>query len=67
MKTSSTASSEKEPDENEEEAPSTEEILDNVESSEAGISSSNEQSSRETQSLREKFSGAFKRENITIS
>ena len=63
----STASSEKEPDENEEEAPSTEEILDNVESSEAGISSSNEQSSRETQSLREKFSGAFKRENITIS
>ena len=63
----STASSEKEPDENEEEAPSTEEILDNVESSGAGISSSNEQSSRETQSLREKFSGAFKRENITIS
>jgi hypothetical protein len=54
-------------DEKEEETLSTEEILDNVESSEAGISSSNEQSSRETQSLREKFSGAFKRENITIS
>jgi hypothetical protein len=57
----------KEADEKEEETLSTEEILDNVESSEAGISSSNEQSSRETQSLREKFSGAFKRENITIS
>jgi len=63
----SVASTEKETDENEEKDVSTEEILDNVESSEAGISSSNEQSSRETQSLREKFSGAFKRENITIS
>jgi len=51
----------------EEEEISPEKILDNVESSEAGISSSNEQSSRQTQSLREKFSGAFKRENITIS
>ena len=50
-----------------EEEISPEKILDNVESSEAGISSSNEQSSRQTQSLREKFSGAFKRENITIS
>jgi hypothetical protein len=63
----SVASTEKEAGENEEKDVSTEEILDNVESSEAGISSSNEQSSRETQSLREKFSGAFKRENITIS
>ena len=63
----SVASTEKEADENEEKDVSTEEILDNVESSEAGISSSNEQSSRATQSLREKFSGAFKRENITIS
>jgi len=63
----SVASTEKEAGENEENDVSTEEILDNVESSEAGISSSNEQSSRETQSLREKFSGAFKRENITIS
>jgi hypothetical protein len=63
----SAASTEKEAGENEENDVSTEEILDNVESSEAGISSSNEQSSRETQSLREKFSGAFKRENITIS
>jgi hypothetical protein len=63
----SVASTEKEADETEDQTLSTEEILNNVESSEAGISSSNEQSSRETQSLREKFSGAFKRENITIS
>lgn len=54
-------------DTEEDEVVSTETILDNVESSEAGLSSSNEQSSRQTQSLREKFSGAFKRENITIS
>mgnify|MGYP006893243619 CR=1 FL=1 len=44
-----------------------EEILDKVESSEAGICNSNETVSRDTLSLREKFSSAFKRENITIS
>ena len=54
-------------DKKDEKEVSTEEILDNVESSEAGLSASNEQSSRQTQSLREKFAGAFKRENITIS
>jgi hypothetical protein len=57
-----------EPEEEKEEVElSSEEILDNVESSEAGLSSSNEQSSRATLSLREKFASAFKRENITIS
>jgi len=57
------------PDEEEKEEVelSAEEILDKVESSEAGISTSNEQSSRATVSLREKFASAFKRENITIS
>ena len=64
----STASTEDEKEPvKDDEALTTEKILDNVESSEAGLSSSNEQSSRQTQSLREKFSGAFKRENITIS
>jgi hypothetical protein len=62
----STASTETETAE-ESESLTAEAILDNVESSEAGLSSSNEQSSRQTQSLREKFSGAFKRENIIIS
>jgi hypothetical protein len=56
-----------EPEEKEEEELSVEEILDNVESSEAGLSSSNEQSSRATVSLREKFASAFRRENVTIS
>lgn len=46
---------------------STEEILDNVETSEAGIANSNETTSREQNSLREKFAAAFNRENITIS
>jgi hypothetical protein len=60
-------STEDEDEDKKEEELSTEKILDNVESSEAGISASNEQSSRPTLSLREKFAGAFSRENITIS
>ena len=46
---------------------STEEILDNVETSEAGIANSNETTSRDSISLRDKFAAAFNRENITIS
>ena len=46
---------------------SIENILDNVESSEAGICNSNETVSREQVSLRDKFTSAFKRENIIIS
>lgn len=61
----STASS-IDPEESEKEV-STEEILDNVETSEAGIANSNETTSRESASLREKFAAAFNRENITIS
>lgn len=53
--------------EDSEKEPSTEEILDNVETSEAGISNSNETTSRGLTSLREKFATAFNRENITIS
>ena len=45
----------------------TEEILDNVESSEAAIANSNETSSREEPTLREKFAGAFDRKNIEIT
>ena len=63
----SLASTEPEEEKEEEVELSSEEILDNVESSEAGLSSSNEQSSRATVSLREKFASAFKRENVTIS
>jgi hypothetical protein len=54
------------PEESDKEA-STEEILDNVETSEAGIANSNETTSRESVSLRDKFAAAFNRENITIS
>ena len=46
---------------------STEEILDKVETSEAGLTNSNETTSREEVSLRDKFAAAFNRENITIS
>lgn len=49
------------------EAKTDEEILDNVESSEASIANSNETVSREEPSLREKFSAAFDRKNIEIS
>jgi hypothetical protein len=44
-----------------------EKALDNVSSASSGIPNSNETSSGQPQSLREKFAGAFKRENITIS
>ena len=46
---------------------SEEEILDDVESSEATICNSNETTSREEQSLRERFASAFDRSNIEIS
>jgi len=45
----------------------TEEILDNVESTETAIANSNETVSREEQSLKAKFAGAFDRSNIEIS
>lgn len=44
-----------------------EEILDDVESSEASIANSNETVSREEQTLKEKFAAAFDRSNIEIS
>jgi hypothetical protein len=44
-----------------------EEMLDDVESTEASISNSNEQLSREEPSLKDKFSAAFDRSNIEIS
>jgi hypothetical protein len=43
------------------------EAIENSEVSEAGISSSNEESSRQPASLRDKFAAAFNRENIIIS
>jgi hypothetical protein len=46
---------------------SEEEVLDDVESSEATICNSNETISREEKSLRERFSAAFDRSNIEIS
>ena len=46
---------------------SEEEVLDDVESSEATICNSNETVSREEKSLRERFSAAFDRSNIEIS
>ena len=46
---------------------SEEEILDDVESSEATICNSNETVSREDESLRERFAAAFDRSNIEIS
>lgn len=44
-----------------------EEALEKAKASEAGMSSSNEESSKQPLTLREKFAGAFSRENITIS
>jgi hypothetical protein len=44
-----------------------EEALENAEVSEAGLPNSNEEASRQPKSLREKFAGAFSRENIVIS
>jgi hypothetical protein len=43
------------------------EAIENSEVSEAGISSSNEESSRQPASLRDKFAAAFNRDNIIIS
>ena len=43
------------------------EAIENSEVAEAGISSSNEESSRQPASLRNKFAAAFNRENIIIS
>ena len=45
----------------------TEEILDSVESTETAIANSNETASREEQSMKDKFAGAFDRSNIEIS
>lgn len=44
-----------------------EEILDGAETTEAAIANSNEDCSREEQTIREKFSAAFDRSNIEIS
>ena len=49
------------------EAKTDEEILDDVESTEASIANSNETVCREEQSLKEKFAAAFDRSNIEIS
>jgi hypothetical protein len=64
----SKASVSNDPEEKEEEtAEVAEEALENAEASEAGIPNSNENSSRQPETLREKFAGAFSRENIVIS
>jgi hypothetical protein len=44
-----------------------EEALEKAKASETGLPNSNEESSKQTQSLREKFASAFSRNNITIS
>jgi hypothetical protein len=44
-----------------------EEALEKAQASESTLPNSNEESSKETQSLREKFASAFSRKNITIS
>ena len=44
-----------------------EEALEKAQASESGLPNSNEESSKETKSLRDKFASAFSRENITIS
>lgn len=44
-----------------------EEALEKAQASESGLPNSNEKSSKETKSLRDKFASAFSRENITIS
>jgi hypothetical protein len=46
---------------------SVDEVLENVKASEAGLPNNNEESSKVQKSLFERFSEAFKRENITIS
>ena len=46
---------------------SVEEVLENVKASEAGLPNNNEESSKVQKSLFERFSEAFKKENITIS
>lgn len=51
----------------EEEVKSEEEILDNAQASEDSIPNSNKESSEQPKSLREKFAGAFNRDNIIIS
>ena len=55
------------PKEEKAEAKTDEEILDDVESSEASIANSNETVSREEQTFKEKFAAAFDRSNIEIS
>jgi hypothetical protein len=46
---------------------SVEEVLENVKASEAGLPNNNQESSKAQKSLFERFSEAFKKENITIS
>jgi phage shock protein A len=48
-------------------ATSTEEILDSAEATSASVPSSNEDTSRQDTTLREKFASAFERKNILIS
>jgi hypothetical protein len=44
-----------------------EEALEKAQASESGLPNSNEESSKEVKSLREKFASAFDRKNIIIS
>jgi hypothetical protein len=63
----SKASEEKEAEKEPEDSDSIPDAIENAEASEAGISSSNETSSRSEPSLRDKFAAAFNRNNIIIS
>ena len=63
----SKASEEKEAEKEQEDSSSVSDAIENAEASEAGVSSSNETSSRSEPSLRDKFAAAFNRNNIIIS